>query len=334
MEIFSEIYGCYYTVVAHILNQAHEHGISREHIDSIVQQHAFSESGFHLLPRLLSGEWDLLREEDTRFFSKLQNKETALPLTNLQKAWLKALLGDRRIKLFLTKERLAELNNWLSDVQPLFNTNDFFMFDAAADGDNYSNTNYIKHFQRVLQAIKQQKPLFALYESGKGRQLEVHFVPQLFLYSAKDDKFRIIGRQLKDDETKPLLLNLARVLSLENSCRTPTETIHKINRPPAHKAVVTVAIQNERNALERCMLQFAAYNKQTVFDEQSERYICDIFYNILEETEVLIRILSFGPVLEVLGPENFLEQVRERIRTQTQRMHMDYSAAGSELPED
>ena len=79
----------------------------------------------------------------------------------------------------------------------------------------------------------------------------------------------------------------------------------------------------ERMTTERCMLQFAAYDKQTVFDEKSGRYLCDIDYDPLEETELLIRILSFGPVLEVLGPEAFLAQVRERVRMQIERMQIE-----------
>ena len=33
----------------------------------------------------------------------------------------------------------------------------------------------------------------------------------------------------------------------------------------------------------------------------------------MEETELLIRILSFGPVVEVLGPERMRKQIRQRI---------------------
>jgi len=67
MELFSEIYGCYYTVVSHILRQAHGNGLTRAEIDRIVTKTAFSESGFHLMPRLLGSKWGLLREEDGQY---------------------------------------------------------------------------------------------------------------------------------------------------------------------------------------------------------------------------------------------------------------------------
>ena len=39
-------------------------------------------------------------------------------------------------------------------------------------------------------------------------------------------------------------------------------------------------------------------------------------YKQSDETEILIRILSFGPVLRVLEPEAFLALIRERLRKQ------------------
>lgn len=69
------------------------------------------------------------------------------------------------------------------------------------------------------------------------------------------------------------------------------------------------------------MLQFASYNKQTVYDEEKGCHVCEISYDIMEETELLIRILSFGPVVEVLGPERMRKQIRQRIARQM--IHME-----------
>lgn len=76
-----------------------------------------------------------------------------------------------------------------------------------------------------------------------------------------------------------------------------------------------IEIYNERNALERCMLHFANYEKQTS-QIKPRVYHCKIFYNKEEETELLIRVLSFGPVIRVLSPASFLNQMKERIAKQ------------------
>ena len=320
MELFSEIYGCYYHVVAQILRRAHGGGgIGSGEISRIISKNAFSESGLHLLPKLLKGEWDLLAEEGERHCSKLEHANTSLPLTNLQKSWLKALLRDPRIRLFLDEEQLDRMQKYLANITPLFEHSDFHIFDAAADGDEYSDEAYIQHFRMILSAIKQKKPLLAQYESGKGGRVAVHFLAQKLLYSQKDDKFRAVGLRLTGSRSKPVLLNLARIKDLAQSDQSAPQQL-----PPCanseSKRTVRIAISDERNALERCMLQFASYDKQTVFDEASGRYFCDISYDPLEEAEVLIRILSFGPVIKVLGPAHFLEQIRSRVRGQMERM--------------
>ncbi len=47
------------------------------------------------------------------------------------------------------------------------------------------------------------------------------------------------------------------------------------------------------------------------------RYRITLHYRREDETELLIRILSFGPALKVLDPESLLSQIRERLARQT-----------------
>ena len=43
--------------------------------------------------------------------------------------------------------------------------------------------------------------------------------------------------------------------------------------------------------------------------EESGTYRCTIYYDKRWETELLIQVLSFGPVVKVLGPESFLSHI-------------------------
>ena len=63
------------------------------------------------------------------------------------------------------------------------------------------------------------------------------------------------------------------------------------------------------------MLQFANYEKSTrKLDEDT--YECLIYYNKDNEIELLIEILSFGPMIKVVGNETFLRQIKERLKRQ------------------
>ena len=74
-------------------------------------------------------------------------------------------------------------------------------------------------------------------------------------------------------------------------------------------------VTDERNALERVMLHFSHFEKQTVRIDDTH-YHLTMLYEPEDETEVLIRVLSFGPLLKVLEPESFISQLRERIEKQ------------------
>ena len=51
-------------------------------------------------------------------------------------------------------------------------------------------------------------------------------------------------------------------------------------------------------------------------EEERGIYLCSIYYDAGDETELLIELLSFGPVIRVLGPDSIVEQMKQRINRQ------------------
>ncbi len=63
------------------------------------------------------------------------------------------------------------------------------------------------------------------------------------------------------------------------------------------------------------MLHFSDLEKETEKTDD-RRYRITLHYRQGDETEILIRILSFGPVLKVVEPESMVSQIRERLAKQ------------------
>jgi hypothetical protein len=315
MELFSEVYSCYFTVVARILEQA-ENGLSKTEIEKLIRENGFYESTFHLLPSLFSGEWNFFEERDGRYHPK--PKSVKIPLTVLEKSWLKALLGDPKIKLFLDDGKFAELENMLSDTEPLFNCEDFHVYDRHLDGDNYTDPCYISRFRTVITALKEHNPLVIEYETSKGGRIKRLYHPYKLLWSARDDKFRLLCAEFnpRGMQLKKSVLNLAGIISAKVSDSEISPNLISFFQAADNAETITVEISNERNALERCMLQFASFERHTEFDRERSIYVCRIKYDISDQTELLIRILSFGPVIKVTEPESFLTQIRKRLERQ------------------
>lgn len=324
MELFSEVYSCYYKVVAKILNTAMNNPLSKADITDIINNEAFSESAFYIIPKLLHGDWKLMKNSGNKYLSKLEGN-VKLPVTNLEKAWLKSLLSDKKISLFLSENQIEFVNEYLKDIDTLFDINDFYYYDTYLDGDDYANETYIKNFRAILTALKTKTIVDISFESGKSNSKAGSYLPYKIEYSSKDDKFRVHTLRTRCGKIlNTSTINISRISQVEASMESLPDTPSIDKYIEQHKYVdyVTIEISKERNAVERCMLHFANFEKRTEYDENTDKYISYIYYNKQDETELLIRILSFGPVIRVLGPEKFLTLVRDRVKRQAELLKL------------
>ena len=327
-ELFDKIYGCYYQAVRKILEEAFSSPITRKRMNEICRETAFEESALAILPKLMEGSFRcLLSSEDGQTYrSALSSGRLSFPFTNLQKSWLKALLSDRRISLFFTDEEQKVLLDFLKDVPPLFKPEEFYYYDQYADGDSYAKETYISTFRSILSAFIEEKVLLISYGGKTGEPVVMEAAPCRLQYSSKDDKFRLLAvKRTKRGFTIPYTLNVSRILD----CRVSPESFSKKFHPEQWvfsspgKEPVRIEINGRRNSLERTMLHFANYEKHTEYDEKRGVYVCSIYYDPGDETELLIELLSFGPVIRVLGPESMLAQIRLRVASQHQLLYRD-----------
>lgn len=297
--LFSELYSTYYNTVAAILKKAVDHPLQENEINRIVEEHAFGESILTIPSALREERWQLLKPDGT---SVLTNAPT-MPLTTLQKRWLNAIAKDPRIRLF-TEEPI-----YFPEVEPLFLPEDICIFDQYADGDDYEDESYIRNFRMILDAIKQKYPLKFELKNRQGNVIHKVFLPEYLEYSQKDDKFRMIGLGIRLGGT----INLGRIIH----CETYKEpwNVKPGKRNPARPRKVILELVNERNALERVLLHFAHFEKQAERLDEGH-YRITISYDKEDETEIVIRVLSFGPLVKVTAPMHFVDLIKERLIAQ------------------
>lgn len=298
--IFSEIYGSYFKAVSAILSKAVDGRLTDRELTRTVLENAFGESLITIPAKLTDGSWPLLTAD---YGTPLHHKPHT-PLTLLEKQWLKALLLDARIRLFAPSEE------WLEGIEPLFTPDQFIYFDRYSDGDNYSDPKYIEHFRTIMQAMREKRKLRVRFHGHRGNRQSYVCIPYKLEYSSKDDKFRLISTY----KGYPLTVNLSRI----NSVHILEPWDESEYRPPIEpEKTLVMELYDDRNALERAMLHFSDLEKATERIDK-RRYRITLKYKQGDETELLIRILSFGPVLKVTEPESMAEQIRERLRRQTE----------------
>lgn len=117
------------------------------------------------------------------------------------------------------------------------------------------------------------------------------------------------------------VLNISRIITCNvimdgsdmESCRDKSNP--KLLSAGIQKRSLTLEVTDERNGLERILFHFSHLEKETK-KLDSQLYRLKLVYDASDETEMLIRILSFGPKIKVIEPEDFIVKIRERLLKQ------------------
>ena len=237
---------------------------------------AFEESTLNIPESLGMAHWQLLKEDGTTIL----RKKPTMPLTILQKRWINAIALDPRIGLFTDQPVV------FSDVEPLFLPEDIYVFDKYSDGDPYENPDYIRNFRLILDAIKHRYQIQISIINRHGEQITTRTIPEYLEYSEKDDKFRLIGTGSKLGNT----INLGRIISCEKYENQQGGKVGKRNQSRPRKVIFELV------------------------DER--KYQVTLYYDKEVETEILIRVLSFGPMLHVVKPVAFINLIKGRLSDQ------------------
>lgn len=297
--LFSELYSAYYNTVAAILRESVKHPVTTDELREIAMQNAFGDSFITIENKLKNGEWPFISEDGTSVLEKTPD----MPLTLLQKRWLKAVSLDPRVRLF------GDVIPDFPDVEPLFTKEDYCVFDQYSDGDNYEDEEYIRRFRLVLDSIRNRQALRFVVTSRTGKTNNFTAMPEYLEYSEKDDKFRL----MTSGSRYGTIINLGRIVSC-----TPSNKEWEQRFPPAShpsNQILVFEVTDERNALERVLLHFAHFEKEAE-KANDGKYRVTLKYEKDDETEIVIRVLSFGPLVKVVSPGSFVKLIKERLKMQ------------------
>lgn len=321
MNIFSEIYGTYFRITAEILSKG---TLAENSVRDIITENGFSDTVLFLPDKLVpdkSGEspWNLLRRNADGMLSSVLNNPPLRIITTLHKRWLKSVLCDKRMSLFLDETNYKALAEKLRDIKPLYDDSIFHIFDVADDSDNYADIEYQKFFRTVIKAIKEKRLVEIAFNSPKRGLIKGVYLPLKMEYSAKNDKFRVLC--VKFSNSKPCCkatVNMARITAL-----TMLDTVYngyidmvRYHNQTRCQTPVTIVVSDERNGIERFMTAFASYEKQSIYNSDTNKCTVKLWYDKQDETELLIQLLSFGAVLEIISPQYFRKEAAQRVARQ------------------
>lgn len=317
--IFHEVYGAYFRTVGQIVNailesndQPERHGIGYDRFCEIVDEYAFRESSgvksasSNLLANAIDnntyqGVVNAKIEQGKTIYSTFLKHKVRMPLTTLEKRWLKTISEDPRVRLFDCK--FPDL----SDVEPLYRTEDIYYCGQYSLGDDYGSEKYVSIFKEVFKAIKEKRYLNITYASLHEGIFCGIVEPQRLQYSIKEDRFRLFA--LLNGELRTF--NLSRIQSCEAGGKLGIVSSQQY----PETAYAEVLLSNRRSTLERFLLYFSNYERRTKLLDNGLFHV-RVDYPKQDETEVLVNILSFSPMAKIIAPEEMKEKFIERIQRQ------------------
>lgn len=299
--IFHEIHNAYWRILGRLLTAAADKAVTKEELYALIREEGFAETST-VIPARLTGEWPLLDDGKS-----VLSHTPPLPVTAPERAFLKAALSDPRFTLFLDEETEAALGEALADVPPLWTARDIVYYDRHDDGDPFEAKAYRENFAAMLAALRERKQAQITYRPRAKKDTVTYTGTVLSVeYSGKDDAFRF--RFAHDDFFSTI--NVAGLLSVTVTDEPAVDIVDR-----RREATVVLSVEDKRNSLARALLHFSDLQKETTAVE-GDRWQMTLHYEKEDETEILIRILSFGPFLKVLSPESMRRKLIARLEKQ------------------
>ena len=318
--LFHEMYNVYYRIVSRLIDSADKAPLTKENIiKTIVRKYGFGMTWKEFENKLDRGGFPVFCVSGDGVYST-PLKVAPRPLSMLERRWLAAVMADERIGLFLDGAELDELKDSLSGIEPLYNKEDFETVDGVNDPDPFTDPVYINNFRALLQALISEKYLRIMYKPRHDKKRAMFVIPFSLQYSLKDEKFRLHGLSgVESGKTWRVTLNLSRIISV-SVLEKSISPLKAEWRPETREAVLELS--PERGTQERAMIHFANYECASYVGAGGE--ICmNVKYDAGDEKEVLIRVLSFGPLIHVRSPDSLVSLIKERLRRQRELMSLD-----------
>ncbi|GAE86689.1 WYL domain-containing protein [Acetivibrio straminisolvens] len=333
MELFSEIKNRYFRLMFRIINECAE-GRTKSEILKIIDEGEFEQkvigknqksfADFVLNKCGPDEDLNLLTEMDGMYypsvgsFDKPENNRPPLPVrfSEIEKAWLKALLDKEGIKLILSKETFDKLQKELADTDTPIK-DEYFEFTNRIKLPEIANQEaYEENFRLLLNAIIQEKPIRYNNIDRKGNIYKNRLaLPISIEYSMRDGRFRVSMYLL--DENRPIMANiftLSGIRIVDEDVGIDRETAKKLLFEQKYsEEPIVLEVMDRKAAMERCFMCFSGMER-TARSLGNNKYEIRLNYYLFEEENIIRNIISLGPYVKVISPQRIADEIVSRVK--------------------
>ena len=237
--------------------------------------------------------------------------------TTAELIWLRLMLEDERAAFLLPPVLRQKMENMLKDVSswPV----DAIWRITQEQGDDIAALQ--EKLATIWQALHQKKKIYYRNRDRKGNIHEGECAPCRLEYDAAANRCRLII--WKTEEQRAIKINISGLLEisvLEETIPESTE-IDFQNFLQNRRCSVRVEVSKKNNAVERCFMMFASYDKEASYDEDQDIYTLTIYYYDFDREDILQQIISLGAAATILSPTDMRRAVIDRLLAAWHNVH-------------
>jgi predicted DNA-binding transcriptional regulator YafY len=231
-------------------------------------------------------------------------------LSSDEKEWLKAILNDDKINLFLDHTTQQKLSEALAQDVLLYEKKDVYVQKNTTQQD-FTDENLQRVFKTVLRGIAERKHIrFEYYKRKNDVVTTISALPLKIHYHGVNDSFQCIVFDIERNFKTTTTLNMDCIKSA-----TIIDDIVTDQKKQLENTVETAEIElrNEKNLPTQCFMLLSDYKKTVFFDEARNLYHISIQYYDFERQDLFKNILSLGEYCVILSPASLVEQIKKRL---------------------
>lgn len=305
-----------------LINQLyfHKKTISRYEINNMVEKYGIS-SEFNFSQSLMNENepynlYLLDKNADSSFSLQIESQIPIQPY-KIEKQWLKHILKNEKLKLFLNDSTITKLEAQLANYEDII-SDDALTINRPCTQLQKVEEPLSTNFKLLVRAILENKAIEYSYVTRNHTLLENCMgIPYRMEYSMKEDQFYLISYSLEDKRPIKSLLHGfldIRLIDLEGKYDISFDKIQKSIDDKKAKEPIIISIKDINNTLERALFQFSCFERELDYIEEKDIYSLSIFYYEFEREEVLSRIFSLGKHAIVTGPSDIRNEMIKRLK--------------------
>lgn len=325
MELFNKYKNICFEFINNYITSSYmhsDHNLSKDEFKSFIQDR----HGKFACPLLIKNNpedkddcIDLSRLfiEDEGYIRPNKNIYAApIRLSTAEKSWLYMILKDPKSKLFIDdKTRESLIDTLDSEKEEYFLRKKYI--DIKDQDDFIYDSHYIKVFKTIVEAIKSNRIISLENHARNGKIYKNQkYIPYKLEYSAHNNMFSLSAYSIDTDS--PIKISLSNIKNVEilntknKFTRNEFENFYLKKIKANETEPLIIEIQNKYNAYDRFVHKFSSYNRLAY--EKDGKFIVKLHYQYYERHKIIRDILSLGPYVKVISPEDIKNEIIEELK--------------------